>query len=217
MKTRRQIQDRINEYPELPHASPTQISASSALKWVIEDNNCAVCQLANKRDVEVKIHRGEMTSTFLESKYSWPVGTVMTHMDEHLQYDPNEASHIEQMRDESISTLNVAENLVQRLVSWLDELEQRKVTEGLTSEWIGDATKLLSQGQGFLKLVGQLKSEIGVDSQLLLADRKVDAMMGILVEVLRNEPLYLDQIQLRLATMQAPVMSYDDADFEVIE
>lgn len=217
MKTRRQIQDRINEYPEHPHASPTQISAANALQWVIEDNNCAVCQLANKRDVEVKIHRGEMTSTFLESKYSWPVGTVMTHMDEHLQYDPNEASHIEQMRDESISTLNVAENLVQRLVSWLDELEQRKVTEGLTSEWIGDATKLLSQGQGFLKLVGQLKSEIGVDSQLLLADRKVDAMMGILVEVLRNEPMYLDQIQLRLATMQAPVMSYDDADFEVIE
>ena len=68
-----------------------------------------------------------------------------------------------------------------------------------------------------MKLVGQLKSEIGVDSQLLLADRKVDAMMGILVEVLRNEPLYLDQIQLRLASMQAPVMSYDDADFEGIE
>lgn len=68
-----------------------------------------------------------------------------------------------------------------------------------------------------MKLVGQLKSEIGVDSQLLLADRKVDAMMGILVEVLRNEPLYLDQIQLRLATMQTPIASYEDTGFEVIE
>jgi hypothetical protein len=42
-------------------------------------------------------------------------------------------------------------------------------------------------------------------------------MMGILVEVLRNEPLYLDQIQLRLATMQTPITSYEDTDFEVIE
>ena len=110
MKTRRQIQDRINDLdPNSPHASPTQIASANALQWVIEDNNCAVCQLPNKREVEVKIHRGEMTSTFLESKYSWPVGTVNRHMDEHLQYDPNEASHIEQMRDESISTLNVAE------------------------------------------------------------------------------------------------------------
>lgn len=216
MKNRRQIQDRIDDLlNKLPNTNAH--AHAEALQWVIEDNNCAVCQLPNKRDVEVKIHRGEMTSTFLESKYQWPVGSVMLHMDEHLQYEPNEASHVEQMRDESISTLNVAENLVQRLVSWLDELEQRKATEGLTSEWIGDATKLLSQGQGFLKLVGQLKSEIGVDSQLLLADRKVDAMMGILVEVLRNEPLYLDQIQLRLATMQTPITSYEDTDFEVIE
>ena len=82
MKTRRQIQDRIEEL----HNNP---AAVSVLRWVIEDNNCAVCQLPNKREVEVKIHRGEMTSTFLESKYSWPVGTVNRHMDEHLQYDPN--------------------------------------------------------------------------------------------------------------------------------
>ena len=121
------------------------------------------------------------------------------------------------MRSESISTLNVAEDLVQRLVSWVDELEARKQTEGLTSEWIADAAKLLGQGQGFLKLVGQLKKEIGVDSQILLADRKVEAVMGILVEVLRNEPMYLDQIQLRLATLKQPTTVIDTDDYEVVD
>ena len=187
------------------------------LRWVLETPNCPLCQLPNRREVEIKIHRGEMTPAFLETKYNWPVGSVNAHMDMHLEYSPIEASHIEKMRDESISTLNVAENLVQRLVSWVDELEDRKATEGLTSEWIADATKLLAQGQGFLKLVGQLKKEIGVDSQLLLADKKVDSMMGILVEVLKNEPVYLDQIQLQLASLQTPVATYDDADFEVVE
>ena len=190
---------------------------AETLRWVLETPNCPVCLLPNRREVEVKIHRGEMTPAFLETKYSWPVGSVNAHMDNHLEYSPTEAGHIEKMRDESISTLNVAENLVQRLVTWVDELEDRKATEGLTSEWIGDATKLLSQGQGFLKLVGQLKKEIGVDSQLLLADKKVDSMMSVLVEVLRNEPVYLDQIQLQLATLQTPVSIIDDTDFEVVE
>lgn len=190
---------------------------NETLQWVLNSPNCPLCDLPNRREVEVKIHRGEMTPAFLETKYNWPVGSVNAHMDMHLEYSPTEASHIEKMRDESISTLNVAENLVQRLVSWVDELEDRKATEGLTSEWIADATKLLAQGQGFLKLVGQLKKEIGVDSQLLLADKKVDSMMGILVEVLKNEPVYLDQIQLQLASLQSPVAIIDDTDFEVVE
>ena len=63
----------------------------------------------------------------------------------------------------------------------------------------------------------QLKKEIGVDSQLLLADRKVEQMMGILVDVLKSEPVYLDQIQLRLATLTAPTQHIQEADFEVIE
>ena len=190
---------------------------NDTLQWVLNSPNCPLCDLPNRREMEVKLHRGEITPAFLETKYNWPVGSVNAHMDMHLEYSPTEASHIEKMRDESISTLNVAENLVQRLVSWVDELEDRKALEGLTSEWIADATKLLAQGQGFLKLVGQLKKEIGVDSQLLLADKKVDSMMGILVEVLKNEPVYLDQIQLQLATLQTPVVTYDEADFEVVE
>ena len=180
-------------------------------------NECPLCNLPNRREIEIKLHRGEVTGAFLENKYSWNIGTVAKHMDEHLSYDPMEANRIEALRDESSSTLNVAENLVQRLVGWMDELEERKDEEGLTSELIGDATKLFSQAQGFLKLIGQLKKEIGVDSQLLLADRKVDTMMGILVEVLKHEPIYLDQIQLKLAALQAPKVSYDDADFEVVE
>jgi hypothetical protein len=69
-----------------------------------------------------------------------------------------------------------------------------------------------------LKLGAQLKKEIGVDSQLLLADRKVDAVMGILVDVLSHEPTYLDQIQMRLQVLNAPSNTIiDDADFEVVD
>jgi hypothetical protein len=187
---------------------------TKVLLWMLESPECPFCNHPQRRDIEVKIHRNEITSSFLETKMNWSIGTVDEHMTGHIQYDANEERHIEQMRTESISTLNVAEDLVQRLITWVDELEQRKMTEGLTSEWIADATKLLGQGQGFLKLIGQLKQEIGVDSQLLLADRKVDAVMAILVEVLRSEPLYLDQIELRLAALKAPDHVID-ADFEV--
>tara|TARA_R110001592_G_scaffold138248_1_gene357054 strand:+ start:12079 stop:12639 length:561 start_codon:yes stop_codon:yes gene_type:complete len=179
--------------------------------------SCPVCALANRREVEIKLHRGEITGAFLENKFRWNIGTVGKHMDEHLSYDPLEANRIEQLRDESISTLNVAENLVQRLVTWMDELEVRKDEEGLTSELIGDATKLFSQAQGFLKLIGQLKKEIGIDSQMMMADQKVNSMLGILVDVLKHEPMYLDQIQLRLASLQAPIVTIHDADFEVVD
>ncbi len=116
---------------------------------------------------------------------------------------------MEKMRDESISTLNVAEDLAQRLVSWVGELETRKETEGLTSEWIGDATKLLGQGQGFLKLIGQLKKEIGVDSQLLLAQKQMDGVMGVLVNTLRDEPKLLDMIELQVAALKPPTHTVD--------
>ena len=66
-------------------------------------------------------------------------------------------------------------------------------------------------------MIGQLKKEIGVDSQLLLADQKVNTMMNILVDVLKAEPIYLDQIQLRLATLQAPTNTIQESDFEVVD
>jgi|TARA_Y100001973_G_C5204228_1_gene340258 hypothetical protein len=207
MKSKRLIEQRIEH-----EIDPLILKT---LLWVLESPECPFCAHPQQADLEMKIHRDEMTPSFLETKMNWPMGTVDEHMNDHIQYDPVEAQHIEKMRKESISTLNVAEDLVQRLISWVDELEQRKATEGLTSEWIADATKLLGQGQGFLKLIGTLKKEIGVDSQLLLADRKVDAIMGILVDTLRNEPVYLDQIQLRLAALKAPDHVID-ADFEEV-
>ena len=208
MKSRWLIEQRLEE--------ETDPLILKTLLWVLESPECALCNHPQRREIEIKMHRDEMTSSFLETKMNWPIGTVEEHLDGHVQYNATEERHIEQMRTESISTLNVAEDLVQRLISWVDELEDRKMSEGLTSEWIADATKLLGQGQGFLKLIGQLKQEIGVDSQLLLADRKVDAVMGILIEVLRAEPLYLDQIQLRLASLKAPDHIIE-ADFEVGE
>ena len=187
----------------------------AALEWVLVSPECPLCNHPDRRNIEMKIHRDEMTASFIESKHRWPLGLVQEHLDHHVDFNPAEAMQIEAMREDSISTLNVAEDLVQRLVSWLDELEVRKINDGLTSEWIADATKLLGQGQGFLKLVGQLKKEIGVDSQLLLADRKVEHVMGVLVDVLRHEPHYLDQIQLQLAALKPPKQVVD-ADFEVM-
>jgi len=186
------------------------------LLWVLESPECPMCNHPQLRDWETRVHRGQVTSSFLETKFRWPIGIVDEHMKEHVQYDAKEGAHVEQMREESINTLNVAEDLVQRLVSWVDELEQQKELDGISSEWVADATKILGQGQGFLKLVGQLKKEIGVDSQLLLADRKVDAMMGVLVDVLRNEPNYLDQIELRISALKQPTHTVD-ADFEVVD
>ena len=105
---------------------------------------------------------------------------------------------------------------MQRMVGWLDELEERREVEGVSSEWISDATKLTGQCHTGLKLIGQLKKEIGVDSQLLLADRKMDAVMGILVDTLRDDPHLLDNIELRLSALKAP-SHVIDADFEVMD
>jgi len=209
VKSKQMIEERLS--------NETDMVSIMTLKWVLETPECPLCNHPLRREIESKLHRGEQTYSFLETKMNWPIASVQNHMEHHVEYDVQEAYYVEQMRSESISTLNVAEDLVQRLVSWVDELEARKQTEGLTSEWISDAAKLLGQGQGFLKLVGQLKKEIGVDSQLILADRKVEAVMGILVDVLRNEPIYLDQIQLRLATLKQPTTVIDTDDYEVVD
>ena len=49
---------------------------------------------------------------------------------------------MEAMRYESINTLDAAQDIVQRLLGWLDELEAVKDSEGgITSEWVTDAAK----------------------------------------------------------------------------
>lgn len=189
---------------------------AEALRWVLEPSPCPMCNLSDRRDMEVRIHRGDVTPSFVEAKHQWPMGTVMNHMDVHVTYDPTEAAYLEEARSETINTLNVTEGIVQRLVEWIDDLEERRDSEGMSDEVIASLTKLTAQALNALKLAGQLKREIGVDNQLLLAERRDEMMMGILVEVLRNEPNYLDQIQLRLAAL-APPTYVQDTDFEVMD
>jgi hypothetical protein len=168
------------------------------------------------RELEVGLNNGEITSAYLEEKYGWTTGTVFKHMEEHLQYDKQEAQHMESMRKESIDTLDSAQDIVSRLLGWLDELEEVKEREGgITSEWVADATKLVSQANTSLRLVGQLKKEIGVDSQLLLAQKQMDGVMGVLVHVLRDQPQLLDQIELQVAALKPP-SHIIEADFEVL-
>lgn len=206
MRTRRDIEERL--------ARENNALTIETLRWVLDTPNCPMCGIANRRDLEVGVHTGETTTAYLEEKYAWPVGTVMTHMDEHVDYDPEEAKHMEKMRYESINTLDAAQDIVQRLLGWLDELEAVKDNEGgITSEWVADAAKLVAQANTSLRLVGQLKKEIGVDSQLLLAQKQMDNVMGVLVNTLQNEPHLLDQIELRVAALKPP--SYVvDVDWE---
>lgn len=169
-------------------------------------NDCPYCKLEDrlKRSLEMRIHRGEITHTYVETKQGWPVGTVAEHMDMHLDYTPEEAAHIEAVRTESIDTLNTAESLLQRMMGWLDELEDQKDMEGISTEWVQNATRLVSECNKSLKLVGTLKKEIGVDSQLFLQDQREAAMARILVSVLGSQPHLLNQIELQMATLKTP-------------
>jgi len=207
MRTRREIEQRL--------AGEGNALTIETLRWVLNTSDCPMCGIANRRDLEVGVHTGEITVAYLEEKYSWPVGTVMTHMDEHVDYDPEEAKHMESMRYESINTLDAAQDIVSRLLGWIDELEAVKDSEGgITSDWVADAAKLVAQANTSLRLVGQLKKEIGVDSQLLLAQKQMDGVMGVLVNTLRNEPQLLDQIELQVAALKPP-SHIVDVDWEV--
>ena len=212
MRSQREIEERIRYLMEVADDR----SAIIQLKWVLEDPECHLCAHDSCSVFEVELHTEVITPAFLETKMGWPTGMVDQHMKEHTDYNTKKADEMEIMRSESINTLSTAEDLMQRMVGWLDELEERRQIEGVTSEWIADATRLTGQCHTGLKLIGQLKKEIGVDSQLLLADRKVDAVMGILVDTLRDEPKLLDHIELRLASLKAP-SNVIDADFTVIE
>lgn len=205
MKTRTQIEARLIEAQDDTEAS--------VLQWVLETPDCAFCSHHERVSLEIKIHRGETVSSFIEDKLGWLPGTVNTHMEDHLEYDPVRAGLIEAMRQESISTLNLAENAALKINGWIEELEGNRWGSEMDTEWIGNATRLTGQLNGMLKLVGTLKKEIGVDSQLLLAQQKMDSVMHVLVESLRDHPGLLDQIQLRFAALQQP-RTVVDTDWE---
>ena len=131
-----------------------------------------------------------------------------------MEYDPKEARHIEEARSQSINTLDSAEDIVIRIRNYLDELEERKEAEGgITSEFVADASRLIAQANTSLKLVGQLKKEIGVDSQLLLASAQINDVSRILVETLADQPALLDSVERKLNALSAPI----DVDYEVVE
>ena len=65
------------------------------------------------------------------------------------------------------------------------------------------------------RLVLSVKQEIGVDSQLLLAQQQVNGVMGVLVDVLRAEPHLLNAIEMQVAALKMPTY-VQDADWEVL-
>ena len=162
----------------------------------------------------MKIHRGEVTAVFLEQKYGWLPGSVNVHLTDHEDYDPVKAGLIEAMRQDTINTLNLAENTAQKIADWLTELEAQRSPEYIDTDFIADATRLTAQLGGYLKIAGALKKEIGTDSQLLLAQRQLDEVMYILVDTLKAQPELLDQIEFRVSSLKSPVV---DAKYEVVE
>lgn len=208
MKTQMEIQQRL--------ANENDAFVIEVLRWVL-DGGCPMCDHKKCLEYEKDIMADDASPDFIETKHNWPQGTVMTHMESHIEFDPEEAKYLEKAREQSINTLDAAEDIVVRIRSYLDELEERKAQHGgITSDFVADAAKLIGQANSSLKLVGQLKKEIGVDSQLLLAQAQMNNMSHILVETLRGHPELLDDIELRMSTLKAP-SNIIDIDYKVIE
>jgi|TARA_R110000744_G_scaffold241807_2_gene359043 hypothetical protein len=204
MRSIREIQERL--------ATTNDAFVIEVLRWVLE-GECTVCDNKKRREFEVAIHTDEYGPEYLEVKYNWSEGTVMNHMNNHIDYDIVEATHMESARKQSIDTLDAAEDIVVRIRGYLDELEEQKEITGITSEFVADAAKLIGQANASLKLVGQLKKEIGVDSQLLLAQAQVNDMSRMLVDVLGNHPDLLDMVELKMSTLREPI----SVQYEVVE
>tara|TARA_R110000824_G_scaffold356349_5_gene543582 strand:- start:612 stop:1241 length:630 start_codon:yes stop_codon:yes gene_type:complete len=207
MRSEREIQERL--------ASTSDAFVIDTLRWVL-DGDCLVCQHAKKKEFEIALHTQEYESGYLEVKYNWPENTVMNHMSNHINYDLEEATHIESARSQSIDTLDAAEDIVNRIRGYLDELEEQKEIIGITSEFVTDAARLIGQANNSLKLIGHLKKEIGVDSQLLLAHAQINDMSRLLVDVLGEHPQLLDQVELRMASLREPIV-IQDVDFVAVE
>ena len=205
MRTKTEIQQRL--------AVENDAFAIEVLRWVLA-GGCEMCEHRDRKELEKQVFNEEASPSYLEAKYNWPTGTVMNHMDNHMEYDPKEARHIEEARSQSINTLDSAEDIVIRIRNYLDELEERKEAEGgISSEFVADASRLIAQANTSLKLVGQLKKEIGVDSQLLLASAQINDVSRILVETLAAHPALLDSVERKLNALSAPI----DVDYEVVE
>lgn len=189
--------------------------AIGVLRWVLQSPECPLCNHRGRRDLEVQIHTGNISPAYLETKNNWEAGIVEEHMSGHMDYDPAEAQMVEQARSEAITTLDMAEDVFSRITKWLDEWERQKDISGIDAEWLGTATRLVAQANTNIKLIGTLKKEIGVDSQILLAQQNVNQVMGIIVDVLRSEPRLLGQVEMRLSALKSPTVV--EAEWEDIE
>tara|TARA_R110001632_G_scaffold65776_3_gene155612 strand:+ start:2279 stop:2902 length:624 start_codon:yes stop_codon:yes gene_type:complete len=201
MKNKRLIEERL--------AIEQDPSAIEVLQWVLKSPECPMCNHSHKKEIELNIFNGTMSSAYLETKNGWSAGIVEEHMEGHIQFDPQEAKEVEKTRKEAITTLDMAEDIFSRITNWLDEWEDEKDKSGIDGDWLANATRLIGQANSSLKLIGTLKQEIGVDSQLLLAQQQVNGVMGILVDVLRAEPHLLNQIELQVASIKAPTYIQD--------
>ena len=61
-------------------ASENDAFAIEVLRWVMS-GGCEMCEHKNKREMEMDIYSGEVSSSYLEAKYNWPDGHVMNHME----------------------------------------------------------------------------------------------------------------------------------------
>jgi hypothetical protein len=202
MRTAREIQQRLQ--------GENDAFAIEVLRWVL-DGGCPMCDHKSKKDYELGIMNEEFSATFLEVRHNWNEGVVMNHMDNHIEFDALEAKNMENDRQQTISTLDAAEDIVIRIQNYLNELEvQKEAAGGISSEFVTDAAKLIGQANSSLKLVGQLKKEIGVDSQLMLAQAQVNDMSRILIDVLGSHPQLLDQVELKMALLKEPSVIIDE-------
>ena len=201
MRSAREIQQRLH--------GENDAFAIEVLRWVL-DGGCPMCDHKSKKDYELGIMNEEFSATFLEVRHNWNEGTVMNHMDNHIEFDALQAKNMEEDSQQTISTLDAAEDIVIRIQNYLNELEAQKEAQGgISSEFVTDAAKLIGQANSSLKLVGQLKKEIGVDSQLMLAQAQVNDMSRILIEVLGSHPQLLDQVELKMALLKEPSVIID--------
>lgn len=201
MRSAREIQQRLH--------GENDAFAIEVLRWVL-DGGCPMCDHKSKKDYELGIMNEEFSATFLEVRHNWNEGVVMNHMDNHIEFDALQAKNMEEDRQQTISTLDAAEDIVIRIQNYLNELEEQKEAQGgISSEFVTDAAKLIGQANSSLKLVGQLKKEIGVDSQLMLAQAQVNDMSRILIEVLGSHPQLLDQVELKMALLKEPSVIID--------
>jgi len=202
MRTAREIQQRLQ--------GENDAFAIEVLRWVL-DGGCPMCDHKSKKDYELGIMNEEFSATFLEVRHNWNEGVVMNHIDNHIEFDALEARNMENDRQQTISTLDAAEDIVIRIQNYLNELEvQKEAAGGISSEFVTDAAKLIGQANSSLKLVGQLKKEIGVDSQLMLAQAQVNDMSRILIDVLGSHPQLLDQVELKMALLKEPSVIIND-------